>query len=158
MQKRHVLKGLSVAALALALPHSFAQTAPFKIGFIDPLTGAYSAIAQSEVDGAKLATEALNKKGGILGRQVELLVEDSANDVGTGVQNLRVYERRGLVEPARTDGGTRLYSDADIERLRRIAMLLGEGLNLAGIAMVLDLEADNARLRARAGRHADGGQ
>ncbi|MGZ4437178.1 MAG: MerR family transcriptional regulator [Nocardioidaceae bacterium] len=73
----------------------------------------------------------------------------AADLVGTGVQNLRVYERRGLVEPARTDGGTRLYSDQDIERLRRIALLLGEGLNLAGIAMVLDLEADNARLRRR---------
>jgi MerR family transcriptional regulator, heat shock protein HspR len=77
----------------------------------------------------------------------------AAELVGTGVQNLRVYERRGLVDPARTDGGTRLYSDRDIERLRRIALLLGEGLNLAGIAMVLELEADNARLRARAGRH-----
>ena len=80
----------------------------------------------------------------------------AAGLVGTGVQNLRVYERRGLVEPQRTEGGTRLYSDQDIERLRRIAMLLGEGLNLAGIAMVLDLEADNARLRARAGRHPSG--
>ena len=81
----------------------------------------------------------------------------AADLVGTGVQNLRVYERRGLVEPARTDGGTRLYSDEDIERLRRIALLLGEGLNLAGIAMVLDLEADNARLRRRAaGRHTTG--
>ena len=81
----------------------------------------------------------------------------AADLVGTGVQNLRVYERRGLVEPARTDGGTRLYSDQDIERLRRIALLLGEGLNLAGIAMVLDLEADNARLRARARRHTSRG-
>ena len=81
----------------------------------------------------------------------------AADLVGTGVQNLRVYERRGLVEPQRTDGGTRLYSDEDIERLRRIAMLLGEGLNLAGIAMVLDLEADNARLRDRAGRRTRGG-
>ena len=82
----------------------------------------------------------------------------AAELVGTGVQNLRVYERRGLVEPARTDGGTRLYSDQDIERLRRIALLLGQGLNLAGIAMVLDLEADNARLRARAGRHTPRGR
>ena len=81
----------------------------------------------------------------------------AADLVGTGVQNLRVYERRGLVEPARTDGGTRLYSDQDIERLRRIALLLGEGLNLAGIAMVLALEADYARLRARAGRQPPGG-
>jgi DNA-binding transcriptional MerR regulator len=76
----------------------------------------------------------------------------AAELVGTGVQNLRVYERRGLVDPARTDGGTRLYSDQDIDRLRRIALLLGEGLNLAGIAMVLDLEADNARLRRRIDR------
>lgn len=71
----------------------------------------------------------------------------AAGLVGTGVQNLRAYERRGLVEPQRTEGGTRLYSDADIERLRRIAMLLGEGLNLVGIARVLDLEDDNAQLR-----------
>ncbi len=71
-----------------------------------------------------------------------------AEIVGTGVQNLRAYERRGLVEPSRTAGGTRLYSEADVSRLRRIAELLAGGLNLAGIAMVLDLEADNARLRA----------
>ena len=70
-----------------------------------------------------------------------------ADLVGTGVQNLRAYERRGLVEPTRTAGGTRLYSEADVTRLRRIAELLAHGLNLAGIAMVLDLEDDNARLR-----------
>ena len=71
--------------------------------------------------------------------------------VGTGVQNLRAYERRGLVDPSRTAGGTRLYSEADVSRLRRISELLSRGLNLAGIAMVLDLEADNARLRAELG-------
>jgi MerR family transcriptional regulator/heat shock protein HspR len=76
----------------------------------------------------------------------------AAELVGTGIQNLRVYERRGLVEPQRTAGGTRLYSDDDVERLRRIALLLEEGLNLAGIARVLDLEADNARLRRRLDR------
>ncbi|WP_240641423.1 MerR family transcriptional regulator [Nocardioides ferulae] len=72
------------------------------------------------------------------------------------VQNLRVYERRGLVEPDRTPGGTRLYSQHDLTRLARIRDLLGEGLNLAGIAKVLELEAKidrleaaNARLRAR---------
>jgi DNA-binding transcriptional MerR regulator len=75
--------------------------------------------------------------------------------VGLGPQTLRQYEQRGLLEPARTEGGTRLYSDDDLERLRRIADLLGEGLNLAGVAMVLDLErandrllADNTRIRA----------
>lgn len=82
-------------------------------------------------------------------RQGVYAISVAADLVGTGVQNLRVYERRGLVEPARTDGGTRLYSDADIARLRRIAELLGAGLNLAGVAMVLELEADNARLRRR---------
>ena len=77
----------------------------------------------------------------------------AADLVGTGVQNLRVYERRGLVSPARTDGGTRLYSDDDIARLRRIADLLEAGLNLAGIAMVLDLELETARLRRRLDGH-----
>lgn len=65
------------------------------------------------------------------------------------IQNLRVYERRGLLEPARTSGGTRLYSEADIEVLRRIAVLLDEGLNLAGIRRVLILEAEVARLQAQ---------
>ncbi|GAA4122040.1 hypothetical protein GCM10022215_27540 [Nocardioides fonticola] len=68
------------------------------------------------------------------------------------IQNLRVYERRGLVSPARTPGGTRLYSRADVERLRRIGQLLEEGLNLAGIARVLALEEENRRLRARLAR------
>ena len=65
------------------------------------------------------------------------------------IQNLRVYERRGLLAPDRTPGGTRLYSDQDIERLVHIGELLAEGLNLAGIAKVLELEAIVERLRAR---------
>lgn len=75
------------------------------------------------------------------------------------IQNLRVYERRGLVAPDRTAGGTRLYSRSDVERLVRIGELLGDGLNLAGIARVLELEhavvrlrADNRRLRAENAR------
>jgi MerR family transcriptional regulator/heat shock protein HspR len=71
----------------------------------------------------------------------------AADLVSMQIQNLRVYERRGLVEPARTPGGSRLYSRADIERLHRIRDLLAEGLNLAGIARVLELEAEVARLR-----------
>ena len=63
------------------------------------------------------------------------------------IQNLRVYERRGLVTPDRTAGGTRLYSEQDVERLHRIRDLLAAGLNLAGIAKVLALEAENATLR-----------
>ncbi|QYJ04010.1 MerR family transcriptional regulator [Nocardioides panacisoli] len=63
------------------------------------------------------------------------------------VQNLRVYERRGLIEPDRTAGGSRLYSAADVDRLVRIGELLAEGLNLAGIGRVLRLEAEVARLQ-----------
>jgi len=72
----------------------------------------------------------------------------AAELVGMGVQNLRLYERRGLLEPQRTEGGTRRYSSDDLDRLRRIGELLDAGLNLAGIALVLGLEADNAVLRA----------
>jgi MerR family transcriptional regulator/heat shock protein HspR len=68
------------------------------------------------------------------------------------IQNLRVYERRGLLEPARTAGGTRLYSEADIVVLRRIAELLADGLNLAGVARVLALETEVAGLRAALAR------
>ena len=76
----------------------------------------------------------------------------AAELVGMGVQNLRLYESRGLLEPERTAGGTRRYSANDIERLRRIGDLLVAGLNLAGIAMVIDLEAENAQLRAETRR------
>jgi MerR family transcriptional regulator/heat shock protein HspR len=66
--------------------------------------------------------------------------------VGTGQQNIRLYERKGLLTPGRTTGGTRQYSDSDLVVLRRIAELLDEGLNLAGVAKVLELEAANAKL------------
>ena len=68
------------------------------------------------------------------------------------IQNLRVYERRGLLEPDRTAGGTRLYSADDIDRLHRIRELLAEGLNLAGIAHVLALEEQVAALEAEVAR------
>lgn len=71
----------------------------------------------------------------------------AAELVGTGEQNLRLYEARGLLTPGRTSGGTRRYSENDLITLRRIQDLLQAGLNLAGIAMVLSLETENARLR-----------
>jgi MerR family transcriptional regulator, heat shock protein HspR len=77
----------------------------------------------------------------------------AADLVGIGVQTLRLYERRGLIEPQRTDGGTRRYSQAEVDRSRRITELLADGLNLAGIAVVLDLQDDNARMRAELHRH-----
>jgi MerR family transcriptional regulator/heat shock protein HspR len=72
----------------------------------------------------------------------------AAELVGMGVQNLRLYEARGLLAPGRTDGGTRRYSADDLDRLRRIGDLLDAGLNLAGVGMVLDLETQNVELRA----------
>jgi len=76
----------------------------------------------------------------------------AAEMVSMQVQNLRVYERRGLLEPDRTAGGTRLYSRDDVARLHRIRDLLAEGLNLAGIARVLELEDEVRRLRAQNAR------
>ena len=73
----------------------------------------------------------------------------AAEMVAMEIQNLRVYERRGLLEPDRTAGGTRLYSPDDIDRLHRIRELLADGLNLAGIAQVLMLEARVADLERR---------
>lgn len=73
----------------------------------------------------------------------------AAELVGAGVQALRLYETRGLVEPERTPGGTRRYSKDDIQRLQRITALLEDGLNLAGVNMVLKLEDENAKLRAQ---------
>jgi len=76
----------------------------------------------------------------------------AADMVSMQIQNLRVYERRGLVRPDRTAGGTRLYSPQDIDRLHRVRELLAEGLNIAGIARVLALELENDRLRAENAR------
>jgi DNA-binding transcriptional MerR regulator len=67
----------------------------------------------------------------------------AAKLVGMGSETLRLYERRGLLEPARSDGGTRRYSSQDPERLRRIAHPVATGVNLAGVAMVLDLQETN---------------
>lgn len=67
---------------------------------------------------------------------------------GTAIQNLRAYERHGLLTPERTDGGTRRYSDGDVARLVHIRELLDDGLNIAGVQRVLELEAEVAGLRA----------
>lgn len=84
----------------------------------------------------------------------------AADMLSMQVQNLRVYERHGLVEPDRTAGGTRLYSHEDLEQLTRVRDLLSDGLNLAGVARVLELEDEvrrleeaNRRLRQRHRSH-----
>lgn len=73
----------------------------------------------------------------------------AAELVGIAVQSLRLYEARGLLRPERTEGGTRRYSANDLDRLHRISDLLEAGLNLVGIGMVLDLEAQNTQLREK---------
>jgi MerR family transcriptional regulator, heat shock protein HspR len=72
----------------------------------------------------------------------------AAELTGVNPQMLRTYEAKGLLEPQRTDGGTRRYSGADLAMVNRITTLLAAGLNLAGIEHVLQLEADIRRLRA----------
>ena len=78
---------------------------------------------------------------------------------GIDPQTLRLYERRGLLSPARTDGGTRRYSDEDLDLLARISELVAQGINIAGIAQILhlkhrntELESDNSQLESENAR------
>ena len=80
--------------------------------------------------------------------QAVYVISVAAELAGMHPQTLRIYERRGLVNPARTQGGNRRYSDEDIEVLRRITELAAEGMNLEGIRRVMQLEAEVERLRA----------
>ncbi len=75
------------------------------------------------------------------------VISVAAELAGVHPQTLRIYERKGLVDPARTAGGSRRYSDADIEQLRRIQELTNDGLNLAGVQKVMELEGEVALLR-----------
>ncbi|MEY2431784.1 MAG: MerR family transcriptional regulator, heat shock protein HspR [Acidimicrobiaceae bacterium] len=74
-------------------------------------------------------------------RRAVYVISVAAELAGVHPQTLRIYERKGLVDPARTGGGSRRYSDADITQLRRIQELTNAGLNLAGVKRVLELEA-----------------
>ena len=76
------------------------------------------------------------------------VISVAAELTGMHPQTLRIYERKGLVEPARTGGGSRRYSDADVALLRRIAELTSEGMNLVGVKKILALESKVARLEA----------
>src|SRR5258708_31605665 len=91
--------GAAIGALQVASPFIIQARGetPIKIGMVDPLTGVYAAVAQNEVTGCKLAVEQINARGGVTGRPLELLVEDSANDVGTGVQKARKLIERDQV-------------------------------------------------------------
>jgi branched-chain amino acid transport system substrate-binding protein len=88
MRRRTLLGGAlawSAATIAAPLPIRARGEASIKLGMVEPLTGAYAKLAAAEVDGARLGLEEVNQAGGILGREVELLVEDSANDADTGI-------------------------------------------------------------------------
>ncbi len=81
------------------------------------------------------------------------IISVAAELTGVHPQTLRVYERKGLIAPARTGGMSRRFSEADLERIRRVQELTNEGLNLAGVARVLELEAEVDRLRANLAQH-----
>jgi branched-chain amino acid transport system substrate-binding protein len=96
--RRTLLKATAAGVLTAPPIIAARGEASVKIGMVNPLTGILSALAASEVEGAQYAVANINKKNGILGRQVELLVEDSANDVGTGVQKTRKLIERDKVD------------------------------------------------------------
>jgi MerR family transcriptional regulator/heat shock protein HspR len=78
------------------------------------------------------------------------MISVAAELAGVHPQTLRIYERKALVQPTRSPGGTRLYSDADIERLRLIQRLTqDEGVNLAGVMRIIELEIEKERLEAQ---------
>jgi len=85
-------------------------------------------------------------------RDAVYIISVAAEIVGMHPQTLRVYERKGLVEPFRTPGGTRRYSQADLERLLLIQDLSSNGVNIEGIKRILRLQAENARLRSQVDR------
>jgi MerR family transcriptional regulator/heat shock protein HspR len=85
-------------------------------------------------------------------QQAVFVISVAAELAGVHPQTLRIYERKGLLDPARTGGGSRRYSEVDIDRLRRIQELTNEGLNLAGVKMVLELEARLAELQGAIAR------
>lgn len=103
----------------------------------------------------------LNYRGQTVWREREAVLRDESSSQrgvygisvtselsGVSPQTLRLYESRGLLTPARTQGGTRRYSDDDLDRLARIAELLADGVNLAGVAQILGLESRNTALES----------
>ena len=80
------------------------------------------------------------------------IISVAAEMSGMHPQTLRIYERRGLIQPYRTPGGTRRYSEADIERLLLIQELTSSGINLEGVRRILVLENENRRLRKQVDR------
>ena len=80
------------------------------------------------------------------------IISVAAELAGVHPQTLRIYERKGLIEPFRTPGGTRRYSDEDLERLGLIQELTADGINLEGVRRIMALQAENDRLRSQVDR------
>ena len=87
--------------------------------------------------------------------QAMYVISIAAELAGVHPQTLRVYERKGLVQPHRTEGNTRRYSESDIARLRRIQELTQEGINLAGVLRIIELEQRLDRAETRYQRALD---
>lgn len=83
------------------------------------------------------------------------VISVAAELAGMHPQTLRIYERKGLIDPARTPGGTRRYSQEDIERLQLIQDMAAEGMNLEGVRRVLALQEENRRLKKKLDRLRD---
>lgn len=88
------------------------------------------------------------RQSGSSGERAIYIISVAAELAGVHPQTLRVYERKGLVTPSRTQGNTRRYSQKDIQRLQRIQELTNEGINLAGVLRIMELEREIARLKA----------
>lgn len=97
-------------------------------------------------------TDAQPHSSGLRPARAVYVISVAAEMTGVHPQTLRIYERKGLVAPARTGGGSRRYSDDDIQLLRRIQELTESGLNLAGVKRVLELEVELERVRAELDR------
>ncbi|MGH9065055.1 MAG: heat shock protein transcriptional repressor HspR [Acidimicrobiales bacterium] len=97
--------------------------------------------------GRVTATRAEDRGGRVTATRAVYVISVAAELAGVHPQTLRIYERRGLVDPARTGGGSRRYSERDIDRLRRIQDLTAAGLNLEGVRRVMALEDEVERLR-----------
>ncbi len=95
------------------------------------------------------------RAGGQASSRAVYVISVAAELAGMHPQTLRIYERKGLVDPTRTSGGSRRFSDRDLERLQHIQELTNAGINLEGVRRVLELEAEVASLRAELERVQD---
>lgn len=129
--RRRVLQaGVAVAGAQVTAPYLVRARGeqPIKLGYVNPLTGVYSAPAVDEIEGAQLAVSQINKNGGVLGRQLELLVEDSANDVGTGVQKARKLIDRDQVNAIFADVNSAIaYAISQVTNEKRVFHIVPGG-------------------------------